>query len=177
MNSTIDFDIFLKEDRSYGYAQAKTKNTISYGQLAEKAIKFTGVNFSKTIVQAIISAAFEAAKQEVCEGNLVYCPCEDGTSLSFYPIIDGSTLRQGDKDSQGNVIEVTAENIAARAATWKSRLGARVATNFGDITKKSSLHFSQTVVPIKSDGSAPAGGGNGGSSQGGGNNPDDGMLG
>ena len=171
MNSTIDFDIFLKEDQSYGYAQAKTKNTISYGQLAEKAIKFTGVNFSKTIVQAIISAAFEAAKQEVCEGNLVYCPCEDGTALSFYPIIDGSTLRQGDKDSQGNVIEVTAENIAARAATWKSRLGARVATNFGDITKKSSLHFSQTVVPIKSDGSAPANPGTGGNQ--GGNNEGD----
>ena len=88
MNSTIDFDIFLKEDQSYGYAQAKTKNT-----------------------------------------------------------------------------------IAARAATWKSRLGARVATNFGDITKKSSLHFSQTVVPIKSDGSTPANPGNGGN--GGGNDEGD----
>ena len=167
MNSTIDFDVCLKEDKSYGYAQAKTKNTISYGQLAEKAIKFTGVNFSKLTVVALISAAFEAAKQEVCEGNLVYCPCEDGTALSFYPIIDGSTLRQGDTDGQGNVIEVTAENIAARAGLWTTRLGARVATNFGDITKQSSLHFSQKVVPIKSNASAPAGGGNGGENGGG----------
>ena len=65
MNSTIPFDVRLKEDGSYGYAEAKPNNTISVQQLAKKAIAFTGVNFSQTIVQAIISAAMEAAKIEV----------------------------------------------------------------------------------------------------------------
>lgn len=173
MNSTIPFDVRLKEDGSYGYAEAKPNNTISVQQLAKKAIAFTGVNFSQTIVQAIISAAMEAAKIEVAEGNLVYIPCEDGTALSFYPILDGSTLRRGEKDSNGDEIAVTAENIAARAGQWKTRLGARVSTNFADITKPASLHYSGKVVPIKSNASAPAGGGN----QGGGSDPDDGTLG
>ena len=86
---------------------------------------------------------------------------------------DGSTLRRGDKDSNGDEIAVTAENIAARAGQWKTRLGARVSTNFADITKPASLHYSGKVVPIKGNASAPAGGGN----QGGGSDPDDGTLG
>ena len=67
--------------------------------------------------------------------------------------------------AEGNPIGVSKENIAARAANWKIRLGAQVATNFGDLTTHASLHFTGKASFIK-DGSSQDNGGN----QGGNNN-------
>lgn len=170
-HSVIDYDILIKRDNSYGYAVANPANKISAKQLAKKAVDLAGVQISPVIAEAIIASAMQAAKNEVAEGNRVYLPCEDGTAIAFYPIIGDSTLRASDRDSEGNPIGVSKENIAARAANWKIRLGAQVATNFGDLTTHASLHFTGKASFIK-DGSSQDNGGNNG-----GNNPDDGMLG
>ena len=172
-NSKIPFEIRLKEGNLYGYAVAKPTNTISAKQLTKKAVDYAGVQISPVIAEAIIAAAMQKAKDEVAEGNRVYFPCEDGNSIAFYPIIDESTLRQGDKDSQGNVIEVNEANVAARAASWKIRLGAQVSTNFADITKHAHLHYTGKCKTIAASDNSDNQGNNGG----GGSDPDENVIG
>ncbi|MBQ2190638.1 MAG: hypothetical protein II452_07200 [Paludibacteraceae bacterium] len=171
-NSKIPFSIRLKEDGSYAFAEAKLTNTVSSLQIAQKAADYAGVQISPKVVDALVSAYLTKAKEEVAEGNRVYIPCDDGNGIALYAILDKATLRQGDKDSNGETIAVNAANLSARAAQFKVRLGAQVSTNFADITKHASLHFNGEVTPIRNNGSTPS---NGGGNNGG--DPDENVIG
>ena len=163
-NSKIPYRMCRKEDGSYIYAEPVLEQTISTLQIAQEAAEAVGVNLAPKIVDALVSAYMERCKVAVSRGQRPYVPCNEGNGLAFYAIFD--------KDSEGNLIPVTAEALKNRAQLFKVRLGCQVSSNFADITKPAVPNFNGEVKPIKANGAAGGGGGNNG-----GNNPDDGMLG
>lgn len=174
-NSKIAYRMCRKEDGSYIYAEPVLEQTISTLQIAQEAAEAVGVNLAPKMVDALVSAYMERCKVAVSRGQRPYVPCNDGNGMAFYAIFDDATIKAGDKDSEGNLIPVTADALKNRAQLFKVRLGCQVSSNFADITKPAVPAFNGEVKPIRTN--APAG--NGGSSQGGngGNNPDDGTLG
>lgn len=172
-NSKIPYRMCRKEDGSYIYAEPVLEQTISTLQIAKEAAEAVGVNLAPKIVDALVSAYMERCKVAVSRGQRPYVPCNEGNGLAFYAIFDDATIKAGDKDSEGNLIPVTAEALKNRAQLFKVRLGCQVSSNFADITKPAVPNFNGEVKPIKANGAAGGGGGN----NGGGNNPDDGMLG
>lgn len=158
-----------KEDGSYIYAEPVLEQTISTLQIAKEAAEAVGVNLAPKMVDALVSAYMERCKVAVSRGQRPYVPCDEGNGMAFYAIFDDATIKAGDKDSEGNLIPVTADALKNRAQLFKVRLGCQVSSNFADITKPAVPSFNGEVKPIRTN--APAGGNQGGG------NPDDGTLG
>ena len=177
MDPQIDYDILIKEDGSYGYAKAKTTNTTGSNKLVQRTVDALGLQVSPVIVRAVLASAMDVTRDEVASGNRVYFPSNYGNSVAFYPIIDGSTIRQGDKDGEGNLIPITADSFLNRSGLWKVRMGAQVSTDFAAITKASHLHYSGKVKQIKNNDTTQEGGGNNGDNNGNTPDPDENILG
>lgn len=178
MNSKINYDILIKEDNSYGYAKAKTTNNVGTNRLVQKTVDAIGLQLSPVVVRAVLACAMDVARDEVASGNRVYFPSNYGNAVAFYPIIDDSTIRQGDTDGEGNVIPMTPESFLNRSGQWKVRMGAQISTDFGLITKNSHLHYSGKVKQVKVNDTTQQGGNQGGDNNGGGGSgPDENVLG
>ena len=151
--ATINYKANKRQDGSYIYAEAVTTNRISYDELCKKVSADS--KFSKFEVMDVLSKAFAQVQKEVCEGNRVELPSEDGLALSAYPIIDGSVIHQGDKDSDNQLIPVTVESLTNRASQWKVKMGFQAAINYADITRQAHLQFNGDLTTIKNSTTTP----------------------
>ena len=153
----IPYRMCRKEDGSYIYAEPVLEQTISTLQIAKEAAEAVGVNLAPKMVDALVSAYMERCKVAVSRGLRPYVPCNDGNGLAFYAIFDDATIKAGDKDSEGNLIPVSADALKNRAQLFKVRLGCQVSSNFANLTKPAVPSFNGEVKAIKANGAAGGG--------------------
>ena len=146
--SKISFSAYSKPGLSY--AVAKTTNVISSDEICEKAVALAGINIDPNIAKGIVAAALRATLKEVAEGNRVKLPYTLKDDFgSAYPILENATLKTGDKDSEGNLISPTVENLVSRASQFRVRMGFQVGQNFStDLNSKSSLEWNGQSITI-----------------------------